>query len=103
MSNNLYTKDLNTIFDQQLYPHLKNKLFNNLTLPYGLIVSDTSKLKCTNIKICENETINDNIHDKLLDLIEYKSSTKLNNNLNTKKKKNKNKDKKRKKTKKHKQ
>ena len=44
--NNNFIKDLNTTLINSHYPHLANKLFNNLTLPYGLMINKPNINNC---------------------------------------------------------
>ena len=48
--SNTFLKDLNTTLTDSHYPHLTNKLFTNLTLPYGLMVNKQKDFNCTNFK-----------------------------------------------------
>jgi hypothetical protein len=75
--NNNYIKDLNTTLINSHYPHLTNKLFNNLTLPYGLIINKPKINNCKTFTICDtNKCLDDNIHDKLVSLVELKKQDK---------------------------
>ena len=44
--SNTFLKDLNTTLTNSHYPHLTNKLFTNLTLPHGLMVTKQKDLNC---------------------------------------------------------
>ena len=70
MVNN-FTKDLNTVLINSHYPHLTNKLFKNLTLPYGLMIDKPKLNNCKTLTICNSkESIPENIYDKLLTSVE---------------------------------
>tara|TARA_A100001011_G_C14282193_1_gene832101 strand:+ start:1016 stop:1324 length:309 start_codon:yes stop_codon:yes gene_type:complete len=74
--NNNFIKDLNTTLINSHYPHLANKLFNNLTLPYGLMINKPNINNCKTFTICNaNECLDDNIHDKLVSLVEIKKDS----------------------------
>ena len=90
MVNNYFTKNLNTVLTESHYPHLKNRLFDNLILPHGLIKNEPNNIKCTNIKICHtDECLDQKVFDKLIDLVEVKpdkpNSIKYNKNSNLEK------------------
>ncbi len=73
MVNNYFTKNLNTVLNESHYPHLKNKLFDDLILPHGLIKNRPNCIKCTNIKVCHtDECIDKKVFDKLVELVEVK-------------------------------
>ena len=81
MTNNSLTKNLNAVLKESHYPHLTNKLFDDLILPHGLIRNDTPNIKCTNIKVCHtDECLDQKVFDKLVDLVEVKPE-KPNNNI----------------------
>jgi|TARA_R110002072_G_scaffold262318_1_gene421084 hypothetical protein len=90
VNNNYFTKNLNTVLNESHYPHLKNKLFDDLILPHGLIKNSPNNIKCTNIKICyTDECIDKKVFDKLVELVEVKpdksnSLEKFNNKPNNK-------------------
>ncbi len=87
MVNNYFTKNLNTVLNESHYPHLKNKLFDDLILPHGLIKNRPNCIKCTNIKVCHtDECLDQKIFDKLVDLVEVKPDK---SNSNVKKTKSK--------------
>lgn len=72
--SNTFLKDLNTTLTNSHYPHLTNKLFTNLTLPHGLMVTKQKDLNCTNFTICNTDScIDDALQDKLISLINSKS------------------------------
>lgn len=88
MVNN-YTKDLNTVLINSHYPHLRNKLFNNLTPPHGLIINNPKLDSCKNVTISvSKQCLSQDIYDKLVTLVEIKKDkkNKKNNNQLTKKK-----------------
>ena len=75
--SNTFLKDLNTTLTNSHYPHLTNKLFTNLTLPYGLMVGKPKDFNCTNFTVCSNDTcIDDNLQEKLISLIKSKNIVK---------------------------
>ena len=90
MVNN-FTKDLNTVLISSHYPHLTNKLFNNITLPYGLMISKPQNNNCKILNICNSkECIPENIYDELFSLVEIKKETKpKKSNVKSTRKKNK--------------
>jgi len=76
---NMYHHNLNDTLIKSHYPHLANKLFNNLALPPGLIVKN--KLANQNIHICHPEDanitcMNNKEWDNLFQLAEVKSANK---------------------------
>ena len=76
MVNN-YTKDLNTVLINSHYPHLRNKLFNNLTLPHGLIINNPKLDSCKTVTICDSkQCLSQDIYDKLVTLVEIKKDKK---------------------------
>jgi hypothetical protein len=73
MANNSFTKNLNSVLKESHYPHLSNKLFDNLILPPGLIKNELNTIKCTNIKVRDtDECLDQKVFDKLVDLVEVK-------------------------------
>ena len=73
--SNTFLKDLNTTLTDSHYPHLTNKLFTNLTLPYGLMVNKQKDFNCTNFTVCNtNSCIDDSLQDKLISLIKSKDN-----------------------------
>lgn len=71
--NSSYNKNLNTILTESHYPHLTNSLFQNLTIPFGLTVQKNNKdqlTSCSSLTVCNNDVINNNLHDKLVELAE---------------------------------
>ena len=87
MTNNSLTKNLNAVLKESHYPHLTNKLFDDLILPHGLIRNDTPHIKCTNIKVCHtDDCLDQKVFDKLVDLVEVKPDK---SNSNVKKTKSK--------------
>lgn len=91
--NNNFVKDLNTTLINSHYPHLANKLFNNLTLPYGLMINKPNIDNCKTFTICNaNECLDDDIHDKFVSLVKIKNENnnkvkKITNKSTRKKKK----------------
>ena len=73
--SNTFLKDLNTTLTNSHYPHLTNKLFTNLTLPYGLMVNQQKDFNCTNFTVCNtNSCIDDSLQDKLISLMKSKDN-----------------------------
>ena len=75
-----FNKNSNTILTDSHYPHLTNALFKNLTIPYGITVNKEIQNQITNCKtltICNNEVINNNLHDKLIELAEDRQNRKI--------------------------
>lgn len=82
--SNTFLKDLNTTLTNSHYPHLTNKLFTNLTLPYGLMVGKQKDFNCINFTVCNTDScIDDTLQDKLISLV--KSSNNITKDSNDKK------------------
>lgn len=90
MVNTEFTKSLNDILKDIDNPNISKDKLNKLSLPTGLLVKKPNKLNCINMKLCYSDRcISEEIHSKLIDLVEYKDKTNTKQNDNHSKKKSK--------------
>lgn len=83
MVNTEFTKSLNDILKDIDNPNISKDKLSRLSLPTGLLVKKPNKLNCINMKLCYSDNcISEEIHSKLIDLVEYKDDTKSKQNVN---------------------